>query len=167
MTAISTILIDFGDATATPTGHLSAEVDAREEGLNAGVTAFEPGDTAWVLVFYSATVSYTVQVSAGTLTAGTVGLSISRTETVTFADTATAVLATPATAITSVTWLGRALGDLSLGADAQTLTADAAGVAIAEVVYTATADAWSLTSPLTLGGTDDFDILISIIGVAT
>lgn len=58
--ANATVRVQFGDPDGTTTGHLSAEIDARTDGLNGGKTAFTPGETVYLLVYASANVTVTV-----------------------------------------------------------------------------------------------------------
>lgn len=166
MPVTANITVSFGDSAGSSgaSGHLSAEVDSRADGLNAGKTSFAPGDRAHFLVYKSSNVSYDTPVaSAGSIAAGGKGISVTKEDDIQFADTDTASLSIPAQSIVSVTWLGRSLGSLVL-ADANTVKASAKGVAVARVKYTAKADAWSLTSPATLAGLTDFSILVFILG---
>lgn len=164
MPVTANITVSFGDGADASSGHLSAEVDSRPDGLNEGRTSFSPGDTAHFLVYKSSNVSYNAPVSsAGSISARASGLTVTKEDDVQFADTDTASLSIPAQSIVSVTWLGRSLGSLAL-ADPMTLKASARGVAVARVKYTAQADAWSLASPASLGGLTDFSILVFILG---
>ena len=166
MPVTANITVSFGDQTGADgvNGHLSAEIDDRPAGLNAGDTSFAPGDTAYFLVYKSDNVTYDFPVaSAGTVTAAGTGLTVSKEQDLQFADVDTASLSIPATAITNVTWLGRSLGELSLQ-DPTTVKASAKGVAVARVTYTCRADGFGLASPTTLAGLTDFSILVFILG---
>lgn len=170
MPVTATITVGFGDDTeaAGVSGHLSAEIDDRPDGLNGGDTSFSPGDTAYFLVFKSSNVTYDAPIpSAGSVVTAGTGLTVSREEDVDFPDTDTGTLGIPATAITSVTWLGRSLGDVTLQADKTTIKTSAKGVAVARVVYTCAADGFGLVSPTTLAGLTDFSILVFILGHIT
>jgi hypothetical protein len=165
MSVTANITISFGEAdAASANAHLSAEIDGRPEGLNAGKTSFVPGDTAHFLIYKSANVTYDTPIpSAGTINQGATGLTVTKEDDISFADTDTASLSIPATGIVSVTWLGTSLGSLVL-TDPTTIKASAKGVAVARVRYTCSADAWSLQSPASLAGLTDFSILIFILG---
>jgi hypothetical protein len=169
MTQTTTIQVQFGSESAYDSGaHLSAEIDDREGGLNNGNTQFNPGDTAWILVYTSANIEVTETASS----AGTIGVggveTVSKTTDVTFARETEGRINVPATGIESVVWLGENLGNLTLGADSITVTAEREGVAIGRVTYTAQAQAYSITSPASLsaGGLTitDFPILVLIVG---
>ena len=159
--------ISFGSgAGAGAGGHLSAEIDDRPEGLNAGKTAFVPGDTAHFLVYKSANVTYSAPVpSAGSVTPGGT-LTVEKEDDIAFADTDTASLPIPATGIVSVLWMGNQLGALALQ-DPQTVKASSKGVAVARVRYTATANAHALHSPASVAGLTDYSILVFILGELT
>lgn len=164
MTVTANITVSFGDGADGSSGHLSAEIDRRPDGLNGGKTSFAPGDTAHFLVYKSANVRHDAPVaSAGTINRGGSGISVTKEDDIQFADTDTASLSIPVDSISSVTWLGRSLGSLTL-TDPTTVKASAKGVAVARVRYVAKADAWSLSSPSTLAGLTDFSILVFILG---
>ncbi|WP_041446859.1 hypothetical protein [Thiocystis violascens] len=165
MAVTANITVSFGDQSASSaSGHLSAEIDSRPDGLNNGVTSFAPGDSAAFLVYKSSNVTYDAPVaSAGSVAGVGSGLTVEKEDDLSFADSDTASLSTPATGIVSVTWLGRSLGSLSLQ-DQTTVKAGAKGVAVARVKYACRADAYRLTSPATLAGLTDFSILVFILG---
>lgn len=166
MAVTANITVSFGDSANADgsQGHLSAEIDSRPDGLNGGVTSFAPGGSAAFLVFKSGNVTYDAPISsAGTIAGAGSGLTVEKEDDLTFADSDTASLSTPATGIVSVTWLGRSLGALSLQ-DSNTVKTGAKGVAVARVKYTCRADAYRLTSPATLAGLTDFSILVFILG---
>ena len=168
MAQITTIQVQFGRSLADGAdAHLSAEIDDRPTGPNAGDTSFEPGDTAWFLIFKSTNVEIaSITASAGSLGGGG-SVIVERVEDVTFAAVKEGSLNVPANSITSYTWLGNNLGTLTLGTNGQTLTASAEGVAIARVTYLAPATSHSLTSPPDLDGATDFPILVVVVGNQT
>ena len=58
--ANATIRVQFGNPDGSEAaGHLSAEIDTRPGGLNGGRTSFNPGETAYILVYKSDNVSIT------------------------------------------------------------------------------------------------------------
>ena len=167
--ANATIRVQFGTPDgAEAEGHLSAEVDTRPNGLNGGRNAFNPGETAYILVFASDNVAITDTIcSAGSLTSKGTAL-VSVTEELMFEDTDTATLGKPARgAISSPVWYGRSLGGLSLLPDKITVKTASKGVAVAKVTYDALANIYALASPSTLNGETDFSILALIKGTAT
>ena len=168
--ANATIRVQFGssDGQSGTSGHLSAEVDTRPQGLNGGKTAFSPGETVYLLVYKSANVSITETIcSAGSLTAqGTATVTIN--DELMFEDTDTASLSVPARAgIGTSVWYGRSLGSLTLQADKVTVKSAVKGVGVAKVTYEAQAYVYVLASPASLNGETDFSILALIKGSAT
>jgi len=121
MAVTANITVSFGTDSGTGDGHLSAEVDGRDDGLNGGETSFEPGDTAYFLVYRSDNVSIdSVECSAGSITSASAGL-VTKEQDLSFAGTDSATLSVPASSITSTTWLGKTLGSLSLQPDGVTV----------------------------------------------
>lgn len=169
--ANATIRVQFGTVDAesgAAAGHLSAELDTRPNGLNGGRTAFNPGETAYILVYQSDNVSITETIcSAGSLSVqGTTVVSV--TQELMFEDADSASLDKPArSGITQSAWYGRSLGGLTLLSDKLTVKASAKGVAVAKVTYNALAQVYALSSPATLNGETDFSILALIKGAAS
>lgn len=167
--ANATIRVQFGNPDGTGTsGHLSAEIDTRPDGLNGGRVSFSPGETAYILVYKSDNVSITDTISsAGSLSAQS-SIVVTVTEELMFEDSDTAQLSKPArSAISQSVWYGRSLGGLTLQPDKITVKAQAKGVAVAKVTYDALALVYALSSPSTLNGETDFSILALIKGVAS
>lgn len=165
MSGNSTIRVRFG-AGAGGSGsndYLSAEMDDRADGPNTGKSSFLPGDTAWFLVYRTPGIELSLDASAGSVTGGD-EVTVTKTEDVSFEAASIATLPMPAQAVTSFIWLGRDLGALTLGGDGVTLTAAAAGVAVARVTYTAKALSYGLQSPSSVAGEVDFDVLVMITG---
>lgn len=164
----ATIRVSFGAGTPLDAvAHLSAEIDARTDGLNAGKTNFVAGESVYILVYRSANVSIdTLETSAGSLVYHS-QISVTKSAELLFENAATASLETPAQSITSTSWIGRSLGDLTLQGDKTTVQAAQSGVAVAAVSYSAQADVYRLTSPATINGQTDFSILAVIIGNVT
>jgi len=167
MTVNATIRVAFGGGSASITGHLSAEVDSRPEGLNQGKSSFLPGDTAWFLVHASRNVTVDTPIaSAGSVLSARVG-SVSRTDDVFFENATTATLSVPADGIQKVTWFGTDLGSVSLGSDQLTVTASRSGVAVARITYSTSPKAYGVKSPTQLNGSTDFSILVLVTGSVT
>ncbi|MEO5350048.1 MAG: hypothetical protein H7836_10410 [Magnetococcus sp. YQC-3] len=139
-------------------GFLSAEVDTRPDGLNAGQSAFYSGDTAHLLVHAGDEVVLAEPEASAGLLLPSGWQTLSHSQDLVFAGTATATLDKPATAIDSVVWLGNDLGPLTLEVDKRTVSVQGAGVAIARVTYRSMARAWGLTSPASVAGLDTFPI---------
>jgi hypothetical protein len=167
--ANATIRVQFGspDGSGGASGHLSAEVDARSDGLNGGRTSFSPGETVHILVYKSNNVAITETIcSAGSLTAqGTTTVTLS--DELMFEDTDSASLSVPARGgLDTAVWYGRSLGGLSLQGDKVTVKAASKGVGVAKVAYQADAQVYALASPASLNGESDFSILALIKGSA-
>lgn len=163
----ATIRVQFGNPDGSGAeGHLSAEVDTREDGLNEGRQSFEPGASVAILVYRSANVTLNrIDCSAGSIRAdGQVVVQIE--EDVVFADEAETTLRVPAETAPSVRWFGRSLGALALQADRLTLRAASKGVAVARIGYQARADVYRLKSPANIDGETDFSIAVFIGGVS-
>lgn len=166
--ANATIRVQFGNPDSEAAGHLSAEVDTRPDGLNGGKSSFNPGETAYLLVYKTDNVSITDTVcSAGSLIAqGSTTVTV--TEELMFEDVDTASLSKPARAgLSQSIWYGRSLGNLSVQSDKLSVKAETKGVAVAKVTYDTLAYVYALSSPATLNGETDFSILAIIKGTAT
>jgi hypothetical protein len=163
--ANATIRVQFGNPEGADTGHLSAEVDTRADGLNGGRSSFSPGETVYILVYKTDNVSITDTVcSAGSLSAqGSAVVAV--TEELMFEDADTASLNKPArSSLTQTVWYGRSLGNLTVQADKVSVKAETKGVAVAKVTYDTLALIYALSSPATLNGETDFSILALIKG---
>jgi hypothetical protein len=164
MSVTANITVSFGAEGAAADGsHLSAAIDDRPDGLNGGDTSFMPGDVAYFLVYQSDNVTHDDPIPSAGAVAASGSVSVTRVEDITFANEDTATLSVPASGV-SVKWFGNALGKLTLQPDKMTVKADAKGVAVGRVTYTASAKAYGLTSPLEIGGETDFSILVFILG---
>lgn len=167
--ANATIRVQFGSpdggSCSGMTGHLSAEIDTRPDGLNGGRNAFSPGETVYILVYKSDNVSITDTIcSAGSLSAQGSTI-VDKADELMFEDADTATLPVPArSGLSSTTWYGRNLGTLTLQSDKVTARASSKGVGVAKVTYEALAAVYALTSPETLNGVTDFSILALIKG---
>ncbi len=144
------------------TGHLSAELDDRAEGLNLGRTSFTPGSTAHFLVNAGQGVTVTgVNASGGSLFPGARQL-FQMTEDLVFSGSNQARLSKPARSLDAWIWMGRNLGGLTLESDSQTITASNAGLAMVRIKYSVETEAWGLSSPNTLGGENAFPIQVQV-----
>lgn len=167
MNASTTIKVQFTNpvAAAAANAHLSAEVDSRPTGLNAGKRTFIPGSTVYLLVYKSANVSLNAaESSAGSVSYGGT-ISVQHTDELQFSGDATASLSVPADgAIVSYKWIGRDLGAPVVGVDGKTVTVPTSGVGVLLITYNATAIIGSLASPMSVSGEVDFSILVLIKG---
>ncbi|MBF0340364.1 MAG: hypothetical protein HQL95_05300 [Magnetococcales bacterium] len=148
----------------TGSGFLSAEIDARPDGLNHGRTQFYGGDTAHLLVHAGPDVVLTDQVaSAGVMLPGG-WQTISVTQDLVFNGVTTASLDKPAIGINSVIWFGRDMGDLTLESDNRTVSVSTAGVAICRVTYRSMARSWGLSAPTLVSGLNEFPVQVHFSG---
>jgi hypothetical protein len=155
------------EAAAASNAHLSAEVDARPTGLNAGKNTFIPGSTAHVLIYKTANVTLLpAESSAGSFNYGGTA-SVQLTDELQFSGTDTATLRAPLASLVSYKWIGRDLGTPTLAADGMTVTVPSAGVGILSVTYHATAIIGSLVSPTSVSGEIDFSVIVLIKGEVT
>ena len=169
MSNTTSIVVSFGSQSAAATAanaHLSAQIDSRPSGLNGGNTSFNPGDTAWFLIFMSDNVQLdgAPVASAGTIGGGQLVSGINIVEQLTFANTNVANLSVPATSIASNKWLGNNLGALSLTGNKSEVTASQTGVGVCKIDFLANALAYSITAPQTLDGETSFGIAIVVNG---
>jgi len=86
------------------------------------------------------------------------------TQDLVFDQTNVATLELPAISVDSVIWLGNNLGELRLGVDSRTVTAERVGIAVARVKYTVRAKALGLSSPLTIERQTKFPIYVQVAG---
>lgn len=167
MMASATITVKFTNAAAAAAAnaHLSAEVDSRPAGLNAGKTTFIPGTSAYMLIYKSPNVALVAgEASAGSFSYGGTAV-VQQSEELQFLDVATATLKVPREGdIVSYQWIGRDLGTPSVGVDGKTITVPTAGVAVLKIVYDAIATIGALTAPESVNGEVDFSVLVLIKG---
>jgi len=170
---ITTKVIQFGKAASELGLHLSAEIDDRDDGYNLGNTDFDPGDTAYFLVYKYSGLNLLAPIASAGSVAYNATVNISKTEFLTFANEDSASLSVPAKSITSQTWLGSNLGTTSLQEDEVTLKLDTKPAStyagVLQVVYVAEATVGQLISPLSIPGPDDteltdFEICVVIVG---
>ena len=160
----TTVQITFGDG-AEGKAHLSAEVDKRPDGLNNGKTSFIGGDPVHVLVYKSSSVTITAaEVSAGTVHFAEPQL-VDVEDIITFADKREASLSRPASGPLGVTWFGKSLGGLTVGADGVSVIASTQGVAVARVRYKSYATAYRISTPTALNGDKNYNLLFFVAGV--
>ncbi len=159
----TTITIQFGSNTDSQ-GFLTAEVDSRPDGLNAGRSQFQPEEVVWFLVYAGPNVTYDPPIlSDGVLMRGG-EVAVAQEEFITFANSKEGKLAKPAESSAKVSWYGTSLGVTKLGSDKMTLLADKSGVAVAGVKYTAKAQSWGIKAPKTSGGSANYSIAVFILG---
>lgn len=165
----ATIVVQFGVAPGgSGDGHLSAEVDSRETGLNGGQSAFSPGSDVYILAHRTTNVTITDYLSSAGTLAAQAPISYQVTQDLSFEDSRTASLSKPVAGATldSVEWFGNSLGALTVAADKMTVEAPDRGVAIARVTYTVNADVFRLATPATINGQTTYPILVLFKGIA-
>ncbi len=163
----TTVRVTFGQSTGQGDSYLSAEIDGRDDGLNGGKTSFSPGSEVWFLVHRGRNVQVeSVDASAGSAAMES-EIEYIKEEDVVFEGEKSANLSMPSLGIVSTRWMGRSLGNVTLGADAQTLTADTSGLAVARVSYKVRALTGKLSSPSELAGEKEFTVAVLITGAVT
>lgn len=147
-----------------PTGSISAEIDSRAEGPNAGRTSFAPGEAIAFLVYTSDNVRVAdITASDGTVTGGA-EVSFMSDLTAQFVNSDTASLSATVERIETHEWLGNALGGLDL-LDEGTVQADSSGVAVARVNALVRARQYSLVTPaVALAEDEEYPIVVFIQG---
>lgn len=174
---VTTQIVQFGEGSgADPYAdlHLSAEIDDRDDGLNGGDTDFQPGDTAYFLVFKSTSITLSNPVASAGSCAYQGTTSVEKVDFVSFANEDEGSLDVPAASIVSKDWVGQDLGATTLQSDQVTLKLDSppSGIyaGVLRVTYVATATVGALVSPaaLSVGGEEvtDFEIAVVIVGTA-
>lgn len=181
MAVTTSITVRFGPGSGDgdgKQGHLSAEIDDRDTGLNNGKTSFAPGDTVYFLVYKSNNVLYDTPVA----TAGAIRFqsseTVTKTQQVSFTGEHSASLSVPAIQIKNVQWIGRALGAVTLDPAGQIVKIapndnPSQLVGMCNITYTARADAWALASPSIAAvsgleaGAEEYEISIVIFGQVT
>ncbi len=146
------------------TGFLTAEVDGRVDGPNAGRTTFYGGDAVHLMIH----VGDDVTLLDPLVSSGVVWLDgqeeITLTEDLVFSLATTATLSKPALGIDSELWFGLNLGPLTLESDQRTVTARFPGVAIVRVTYRSIAQHWIAWVPETVAGHDAFPFQVRFAG---
>ncbi len=148
---------------------LTAEVDARPEGMNGGNTSFLPGvDDPVILIFKSADVIVdSITTSIGTLTPVSVGAPYAVGEGndgfLLFANERSKNLSYPNNAGFSSQWYGTSGGVVTDTETQVSIPADV--VAVLKAAYTANYAAYKLTNvPAEINGSSEFPVIIYIAG---
>jgi len=161
----ASIVVQFG-ANFSSSSHLSAEIDTRPGGLNAGKTTFQPGDTVAILVYKTSDVTLSqVSASSGSISpASSPKVTVNKTDTITFANSREASIDVPALggSLDSVQWMGNDLGTITLNGT-RAIAANS-GIGVANVTYSAEADVYMLTSPASINGSTDYSIVVVLVG---
>lgn len=158
---------------------VSAEVDTREDGLNAGKTNFQPGDMLYFLVWASAGLNVEVFSNVDHLSKSRIegSASYDHDEGLAFDthDSLSASLSKPSSSALTVSWMGQNLGSVALQDDLQTVRIPDPGlvngqkqarrVGVARVKYSSTPQVWALSLPAAVDGASEYDVNIVIVGV--
>lgn len=165
MTAVTTsIVVSFRPSDAAAgTGRLTAEIDSRPDGLNAGKTSFAPGDSVGFLVYVGEGVSLLDVIP----TLGVVGQagaqSVAIEEFVQFANVKEATLRAPSSSGVNAQWIGRDGGSFNIVNGVVTTPAETIGML--HCTYTATAMGYRLSNiPAEVGGLTEFEVLVVVLG---
>ena len=164
MAITTSLIVQFGtpDGGGTDASTLTAELDAREDGLNAGNTNFLPGDSPGFLVFASPGVSYTFQTSSGSITPAGTG-TIPVEEILTFPLSREQSLRYYPVGGVALTLLAGSGPGLASSGPSVTLAANS--VAVVRASYQAAYSSFRLTGvPLALGGLTSFPVVVMVIG---
>ncbi|MDB4312068.1 hypothetical protein N9937_01430 [bacterium] len=146
-----------GYVPSSVSGRLVMEIDSREGALSNRV----PGGQQDVLTYRSPLLPSPVSTLATAGGIARTGLdNVTIVEDVAFLSTNEASLGKPATAVTSVIWMGPSLGTVVLEADGSTLTTPSAGTSIARVTYTASVESWRLSLPTSVSGLTDYAVQV-------
>lgn len=165
-TVTTSIVVQFSQGSS---GILTAEIDARETGLNGGDTSFLPGDIARFLVFKSSDVVLDLVTSSiGVAAIASLGTGLyvvgdtGEEEWLTFADTAEADLPKPYTSGFEYEWYGNNLGVPSVQGTKVVLPQK--GIGVLRVKYNSQYQAYALSSPAQMNGKTTFQILVYVKG---
>ena len=167
---VTNLVVQFG-TTGTTDSVLSAEVDSREDGHNAGNTSFTPGQTVYYLISKTSDVRILSQeTTAGRLTYVTTE-SFTEIETLHFAKESSASVRNPISGSYTTKWLGTVpAASVSLSSEVTFVLKDSAGdevkgLGVLRVEYQRTVDVYSLSGlPSSLNGEDQYDVIIYITG---
>lgn len=162
------IVVQFGEDVTEDGLLLKAEVDSRDDGLNAGNTGFLPGDSVGILLFKDDLITtLNTDVTAGVLAQVGSGTFLVEKESLTFSDdeelNQEASFKYPVYSGFTYKWMGKDGGALQV-INRQKARKPAAGIGIAQVSYTTFYTAYRLNSPAILNGETEFSILILFTG---
>lgn len=169
MAITTSIVVQFASKDAEAKGILMAEIDDREEGLNAGNTSFEPAATAYFLVYKSSNVSYqTPQVTAGNILSAAGGTREIKDEFITFTGGDSGNTQYPAEGAVAYKWVGRNGGAVTVSGEGaikvKPVTDGDPVFGVLAVDYTTRYEAWGIKSPSSILGYTTFPIVAFIVG---
>lgn len=166
----ASIVVQFSKASAEANAILQAEIDDREDGLNAGKTSFEPASTAYFLVYKSSNVTYeTPRVTAGNIVSAAGGTRSIVDEFITFTGSETGSTQYPINDGTLVyKWVGLAGGNVTVTGEneitVKPLTEGDPVFGVLAVDYQTSYAAYGIKSPANISGYTEFPIVAFIIG---
>ena len=106
---VATLNVNFAEDSTATQGVLKLEIDDREDGLNAGDTSFQPGDTVGFWLFKDSNVNLItatpISTSGGVTSAGSASKEID--EYLTFSNTDSSSLGYPPSGSVTLEWVGR------------------------------------------------------------
>ena len=154
-------VVRFTDGSSAE-GSVSVEIDSRENGLNAGKTSFNPGDSVGLLVYVSQGVSIkSVEVSIGSISA--VGAQVvSENQYLQFAKTREASINPSVSGTVPGTWVGNNGGPVTAKDGKATITKEGVvGMFYAQI--SATAQGYVLDGvPAEVAGVEEINVLIVV-----
>jgi hypothetical protein len=172
MAGITTSLVirfQTTDGAAAENAILSAELDSREEGLNAGKNRFIYGDSPAYLIYRTDNVTYTQQSTAGSVQYVETG-SIEVIETISFvADTESNLSKPPLGGVTFTLVAGNGIDVSQLTVVGTKVTSPTEGLAVVKAQYNTRYEAYRLTnvSDPMVEDLEDYEVIIYILGTVT
>lgn len=158
----TSIVVSFADPNQSKSYHLSAEIDARPDGLNRGITSFVIGDSPIYLVYKSSAVTITQTTTAGGISGAGSGIVVPVVETVTFVKSNTASLSKPPSGAVSWRHIG---GDVAtLRVSETTVTASSPILSVYQATYNAVASAYRLSGVSAINGVPNVTVIVFIEG---
>lgn len=165
----TSLVVDFGQ-TGDAKGVLKAEIDDRPTGLNGGETSFTPGQTVGYMVAKSSNVAINAHIASYGSPVAAGSYSFTHEEIVIFTGENTTSPEYPILSGFTYAWLGKNPGALTATESEITLS-KAAGeqysVGVAKISYSTTVDLYTLASPTSLGGVQEFSIVVFLSGTAS
>ena len=171
MTSIVTSLVVQFGSDSDASSVLTAEIDSREDGHNAGNTSFTPGQVVYYLISKTSDVTILSQeTTAGRLTYVATE-SFTEKETLHFAKESSATVSNPISGGYTTKWLGNApAANVTLTSEIEFSLKDSEGslvegLGVLQVEYERTVEVYSLSGlPSSLNGEDQYDVIIYITG---
>lgn len=168
----ATIVVNFSDSSASGSGGLlTAELDTRQDGYNAGKSSFAPGDEPVILVRKSDNVVITsVQTSLGACAYFASGVT-QEEEFLNFVNSNSANASKPITNNFVSQWYGANLGGVKIAGNQEVKLLAAppiVGVGVLGITYDSAFLAYRLTGvPSMVNGKGTFNVLIAFNGTAS